>query len=187
MNAKYRPSSRGEAAAEEGNEASRIPGGVLWLSFGAGLLFLVMGARSAQEDFKQVSKLMHLSSYQVMPARWLKVAVRRDTSESLDDHYPDILFEYFPNGQSVWGWRLSYEDLPRPKSYWDMRLKPYKVGDTVTVFWDGEHVQDCIVERKSDGLTRPLLKVAMGIAFALVGAVLTLIPVFSWFGKFFKK
>lgn len=187
MNAKYRPSSQGEAAAGESGEASRIPSGVLWLSFGAGLLFLVMGARSAHEDFKQVSKLLQLSSYQAMPARWLKVAVRRDTTESQDDFYPDILYEYLPKGQSVWGWRLSYEELPRPKSYWDMRLKPYHVGDTVTVYWNGEQAQECIVEKKSDGLVRPLLKVAMGLAFALVGAVLALIPAISWFGKFFKK
>jgi len=154
-----------------------MPSGMAWLSFIAGLLFMVLGARAAWEDYEAMRPLLHTEAYAPVAAKWLKVEVRADSGGSPADFYPDVLYEYFQEGKSVWGWRLSFEDLPQSKAYWLDRLKDYKVDDTVTAYLSPPDGKVAIIEKKNDGLWRPGLKVAIGLAFAAVGLVLTTIPV----------
>jgi hypothetical protein len=183
MSQGYRPSSGDPSTHSDGGDNGRLPAGVMWLSLAAGALFMVMGARSAKQDFLDMHKLLQLSDYQASPAHWLKVELRQDSAGSGEEYYPNVLYEYFVAGRSIWGWRLSYEELPRPKAYWEMRLRPYKVGDTVTVFVHPENAQEAVAEKKSDGLFRPLVKVGMGVIFGIVGLLLFTVPIFGWLNR----
>jgi nitrogen fixation protein len=180
--ARYRPASGETQGKPDPRDSGGLPGGVIALSLGAGLLFAWMGLRSANKDYADLKRLTAAESYAATPAHWLKVGVRHDTAGSTEDFYPDVLYEYFVNGESIWGWRLSYEDLPHAKPFWDMRLKPYRVGDTVTVYVSPKDKKEAIVEKRNDGLFRPYLKVAMGLAFAAVGLALLSIPILTWLG-----
>ena len=114
----------------------RTPAGVRWLALLAGLLIAGLGAKSVLLDYSLINKLTHLDEfYRPLPAKFLKVDVRRDTSGNRNDWYPDVLFEYFVDGKSIWGWRLSYEEEPKPRAYWEERLARYTVGANVPVFY----------------------------------------------------
>lgn len=182
---KYRPAS-GDTEAKESREGGAVPAGVIWLCLGAGLLFSWMGARSAEKDYADLKRLTSVESYRATPARWLKVAVRHDSTGSAEDHHPDVLYEYFVKGESIWGWRLSYEDLPHAKTFWEMRLKPYRVGDTVTAYVSPLDKKEAVIEKRNDGLLRPYLKVAMSLAFAGLGVLLLSVPVWTALAGFKK-
>jgi hypothetical protein len=182
---KYRPAA-GDSEPRESRDAG-VPSGVIWLSLGAGLLFSWMGLRSADKDYADVKRLQSVHTYAATQARWLKVAVRHDSAGSDEDYHPDVLYEYFVNGESIWGWRLSYEDLPHAKNFWDMRLKPYRVGDTVTAYVSPMDKKEAVIEKRNDGMFRPYLKVAMGLAFAGIGFLLLSIPVWTGMASLRKQ
>jgi hypothetical protein len=166
-----------------GDAAPGIPFGVQLLAIIAGLVILVMGAKSIGQDYRDIHKMTHLDSeYQALPGKWLQVNVRQDASNSAK-FYPDVLFEYFVQGKSVWGWRLSLEEHPHGREYWAKRLAGYKVGDTVTVHVSPADAKDSFVEMKTDGIFRPLLKSLVGVAFCIFGGLLLFIPLGGWAKK----
>jgi hypothetical protein len=149
----------------------------------AGLIILVLGAKSVLQDYDVIHKLTHLDAeYRATPAKWVQVKVRQDTTGG-GEYYPDVLFEYFVEGQSVWGWKLSLEEIAKPEAYWKERLKNYREGDTVTAYVNPKRPTDpneSFVEMRHDGLLRPLLKGAVGVAFCLFGGFLVLVPIGGW-------
>jgi len=172
----------------DSSQSSSTPPGVFVLSVVAGLILIVLGGKSFYYDYLILQKMTHLSQeYQPTPARMLQVRVRRDTTESGDKCYPDVLFEYFVAGKSVWGWRFSYEEEPRHRSYWEKRLQNYHVGDTVTAYVNPLDAKDSFVEKKTDSLLRPGLKAGVAAVFVLFGTLLLLIPVVTGLGNLFGK
>ncbi len=172
----------------EEKQASHTPFGVFLLSFIAGIILVVLGGKSLHDDYRVLHKLTHLDEeYRPTTAKMLQVQVRRDSLQSGDKCYPDVLFEYFVEGKSVWGWRFSYEEEPRHRAYWEKRLARYRVGDTVTAYVSPLDPKDSFLEKKSDSLLRPGLKTAMAAVFVLIGILLTLIPVTMLLGNLAKK
>jgi hypothetical protein len=170
----------GQTPDEPPETTGSIPFGVKLLAVIAGIVILVMGAESMRQDYREIRKLTHLDTdYRAQPGTWVQVKVRQDSSGS-GKFYPDVLFEYFVGGKSVWGWRLSLEEHPRPEGYWENRLAGYRVGDTVTVHVNPLDAKDSFVEMKTDGLIRPLLKGLVGLAFCVFGAFLLFIPLGGW-------
>jgi hypothetical protein len=176
-----RPPSFKSPAAEEPDGPASTPLGVQILSFLCGLLVAVLGFKSAWKDWGHIDKLTHLEAFVETPGKLLKVQVRRDSSGS-GEYYPDILFEYFVEGRSIWGWRLSYEDEPRPEAYWRERLAPYAEGKTVPVYYNPSDPKDSIVEKRRDSLYRVAMKMALGVLFLAAGVLLAVLPASSWIG-----
>lgn len=174
-----RPAFR-PAIADIPEPPSRTPMGVLLLSFFCGILVTVLGGKSALQDWRAVRKLTHLDAFVETPGKLLRVAVRGDSGGSSGDYYPDVLYEYSVEGRGIWGWRLSYEDEPKPEQYWKERLSGYRVGATVPVYFNPEEPKDSIVERRRDSLYRTIMKMGLGLLFLLAGCLLAALPVLSW-------
>ncbi|HAO98747.1 MAG TPA: hypothetical protein DCQ83_01745 [Fibrobacteres bacterium] len=173
---------------EPPEDIESLPFGVRFLSLVAGLMLVLLGGKSLISDYRILHKLTHLDSeYRETPATMLQVRVRRDSAESGDKYYPDVLFEYFVNGQSVWGWRFSLEEEARPKAYWEKRLNSYHIGDPVTAHVSPLDPKDSFVETKRDSLLRPVLKLLMAAVFVLFGMLLFAFPVASFAGKVFRS
>lgn len=173
----YRP--KNPVPADQAANGS-IPFGVRLLAFLAGTVFLLLSAKSVTQDYRLYYKLTHLDElYDAVPAKWLKLDVRRDASGS-DDFYADILFDADVNGTSVWGWRLSLEETPGDSAYWVSRLAPYRVGDTVTAYVNPLDPKDSFIERKSDGVQRVISKALLGAAFGLFGGTLVILSLLGF-------
>jgi hypothetical protein len=177
----YKP---GKSADEtSGDTSPGIPFGVQLLAVIAGIVIFVMGVESILQDYRVIRSHTHLETeYTQMKGTWIQVKVRQDSSSS-GKYYPDVLFEYFPEGKSVWGWRLSLEEHPKGEGYWEERLNNYKVGDTVTVHVRPGDPKDSFVEPRTDGIFRYLLKGLVGVGFCAFGGLLVLIPFGDWVKK----
>jgi hypothetical protein len=174
----YRPQSG--PSRDEHDAPSSVPFGVQLLAFLAGLVFLLLSGKSVMQDARLIDRLRNLDAYyEPVPARWLKVEVRRDTSGK-SDYYPDVLFDADVHGQSVWGWRLSLEEAPGDSQHWAKRLANYRVGDTVTAWVDRKDPKDSFIEKHNDGLQRVLSKALLGGAFGLFGATLVVLALYGW-------
>jgi hypothetical protein len=167
----------------EAESSGGVPQGVQILAFLCGLLVVWLGFKSARQDWARIDKLTHLERYAETPGTFLKVKVRRDSLGSGDAWYPDVIYEYFVDGKSVWGWRLSYEEEPRDKAYWEGRLAAYDSGKAVTVYYDPALPKDAIVEKKRDSLLRIWLKLALGAAFLAAGLGLAGLSLSGWLRK----
>lgn len=177
----YKPGQASDETSGAGSPG--IPVGVQLLALIAGIVIFVMGVESILQDYRVIRGLTHLDTeYKTMRGTWLQVKVRQDSSSS-GKYYPDVLYEYFPEGKSVWGWRLSLEEHPKGAGYWEGRLGNYKVGDTVTVHVRPEDPKDSFVEPRTDGIFRYLLKGLVGVGFCVFGALLVLIPLGGWLKK----
>lgn len=166
----FRPKMNRDESDEESNrDPARAPHGMKLLAIAAAILFMVMGTRSALKDLTEWRRLSSLESYLTAPGIWIKVDVRQDTARSSGQFHPDILYDYYPEGKSIWGWRLSYEEKPKNKKEWEDRLKPYRVGDSVRVYWNPADPKDAVIEKKHDGYWRVGLNMAVGILFAIAG------------------
>ena len=175
-----------ETAEESQNDPA--PVGVHLIALIAGVILIVLGWKSLTDDYRLLHKLTHLDEvYRPMPSKMLQVASRRDSLESGDKYYPDVLFEYFVDGKSIWGWRFSYEEEPRRKAYWERRLASYHPGDTVTAYVDPANPKDSFIEKKTDSLIRPLLKALLAGVFVLFGGLLFAIPAMTFSGKLLGK
>jgi hypothetical protein len=174
-----RPGAFKEAKQEQ-EPASGTPQGVQVLSFLCGLLVAYLGFKSGWQDYSRIHRLRHLDDYVGTPGKFLQVKVRRDTTSAAEDYYPDVLYEYSVDGKSVWGWRLSYEEEPMPKTYWESRLSGYAAGAPVEVYYNPGLPKDSILEKKHDGLYRVWTKLALGIGFLLAGLVLAVLPLAGW-------
>ncbi len=168
---------------EDQDAGGGMPQGVQILAFLCGLLVAYLGFKSTWQDYSRISKLHGLDRFAEAPGRFLRVKVRRDSTGSGQDYYPDVLYEYSVAGKSIWGWRLSYEEEPKPKAYWEGRLAGYSQGGSVAVYYDGANPKDAILEKKHDGLYRIWLKMLLGAGFLLVGMVLAVLPVGGWLKK----
>ncbi|HEX2613231.1 MAG TPA: DUF3592 domain-containing protein [Fibrobacteria bacterium] len=174
----YRPSAN--APVEPPSSSGSVPFGVQLLAFLAGLVFLLLSGKSVMQDARLIDRLRHLDAYyEAVPATWLKVEVRRDTSGK-SDYYPDVLFDANVHGQSVWGWRLSLEEAPGDSQQWAQRLAKYRVGDTVTAWVDRQDPKNSFIEKRNDGLQRVLSKALLGAAFGLFGATLVVLALYGW-------
>jgi hypothetical protein len=177
----YRP--KNPSSSDEPITGSTIPFGVRLLALLAGLVFLLLSGKSVKQDFDLGYKLTHLEDlYVAVPAKWLKVDVRRDASGS-DEFYADILFDMNVKGQSVWGWRLSLEEIPGDSAYWVTRLAPYRVGDTVTAYVNPLDPKDSFIEQKTDGIHRVISKALLGAAFGLFGGTLVVLSLLGFLRK----
>ena len=159
------------------------PRGVQILAFLCGLVVAYLGFKSAAGDWAHIDKFIHLDRFVETPGKFLQVKVRRDSTGSADEYYPDVLYEYFVDGKSVWGWRLSYEEEPKPKAYWEGRLAGYAQGAVVPVFYNPAMPKDSILEKKHEGLYRIWLKMSLGAGFLLAGLVLVVLPLLGWARK----
>jgi hypothetical protein len=175
------------APSEETEASASTPPGVHALSFLAGLVVAFMGFKSAYQDFTHVAKVTHLENFTATPGKFLEVKVRRDSTGSEKDWYPDVLYEYFVDGKSIWGWRLSYEEEPGPKAYWEGRLAAYSKGAPVTVYYDAGNPKDSILEKKHESLFRSLMKMGLGLLFLTAGGVLAVLPAAAWIKGYFRK
>jgi hypothetical protein len=178
----FRPSSEGEIDSQEA-DSSNLPFGVKALAIIAGIVLIIMGLRSISQDVVEIRKLTSLSKFEKTQAKWLQVSIRQDTTGSSGEFYPDVLYEYFVQGKSIWGWRLSYEDQSQPQSYWEKRLIGYHKDDTVSVFVNPQDPKDAVVEKKTDGLLRPVLKALVGCGFAGFGLILVILAGFRPFKR----
>lgn len=156
----------------EPEAAGGVPRGVRVLAFLCGLLVCWLGSKSVRQDWRKIDALTHPDRLASVPGKFLHVQVRKDSAGSAEEWYPDVLYEYFVEGKSIWGWRLSYEEEPKPKAYWEERLKGYAAGDPVRVFYDPAHPKESILEKKRDSLYRVWMKLGLGVGFVLAGAVL---------------
>ena len=173
---------------ESAEDIQSLPLGVRLISLFAGIILLVLGWKSLVPDYKLIQKMTHLDQYyQPTPGKMLQVAIRGDTLSHGKKCYPDVLFEYFVDGQSVWGWRFSYEDEPRRKTLWEKRLGSYHVGESVTVYVNPNDAKDSFIEKKRDSILRPVLKALLAAAFMTFGAFLFSIPTFAFVGWLFRK
>jgi hypothetical protein len=84
------------------------------------------------------------------------------------------------DGKSVWGWRLSFEEEPGTKAYWEERLKGYAVGNPVAVYYDPAVPKDAILEKRHDNLFRVWMKMGLGAGFLLAGALLAGLSLSGW-------
>jgi hypothetical protein len=174
----YRP--KNPSRADEPAGGAQIPFGVRLLALLAGTVFLLLSAKSVRQDYQLYYKLTHLDElYTATPAKWIKLDVRRDASGS-DEFYADILFDADVNGTSVWGWRLSLEEIPGDSAYWVSRLAPYRVGDTVTAYVNPQDPKDSFIERKTDGVQRVISKALLGVAFGLFGGTLVVLSLLGF-------
>ena len=174
--------------SENTEDIQNLPAGVRIISLIAGVILMVLGWKSLGPDYRLFHKLTHLEQeYGMTPARMIQVRVRRDSTDAGDRCYPDVLFEYFVGGKSIWGWRFSYEEEPRHRAYWEKRLSRYHVGDAVTAHVNPMDSKDAFVEMKTDSLIRPLFKILLAAAFVAFGALLFAIPVIAFIGMLFRS
>ncbi len=174
--------------SEDTEDIQSLPAGVRIISLLAGVILMVLGWKSLVPDYQLFHKLTHMDqAYLPTPGKILQVNIRRDTAATGDKCYPDVLFEYFVDGKSIWGWRFSYEDEPRHRAYWEKRLSRYHVGDTATAYVNPKDPKDSFVEKKTDSLLRPLLKILLAAAFMAFGVFLFAIPVIAFFGMLFRS
>lgn len=172
---------------EENEVATGTPLGVQVLSFLCGLVVAVLGFKSVHQDYAFIQKMTHLDRFVETSGKFLQVKVRRDTTGSSEDFYPDVLYEYIADGKSIWGWRLSYEERPHSKNYWEERLKGYATEAPVQVFYNPDSTKDSILEKKLESLFRTWMKMLLGVGFLLAGLVLSILPISTWVRKAFAK
>lgn len=169
------------------DDTQSLPSGVRVISLIAGVILLVLGWKSLVSDCHLLYKFTHLDSeYRPTPAKILQVKLRRDTNETGDKYYPDVLFEYFIDGKSVWGWRFSYEEEPRRKAYWENRLGRYHPGDAVTAHVNPDDFKDSFIEEKTDSLLRTLIKALVAGGFVVLGGLLFSIPVLAFLNNLIR-
>jgi hypothetical protein len=156
------------------------PQGVQILAFLCGLVVAYLGFKSTRGDWLLIDKMRHLDRFAETEGRFLEVGVRKDTVGSEGDFYPKVLYEYFVDGKSVWGWRLSYEEEPKPKAYWEGRLAGYAKDAPVKVYYNRDLPKDSILEKKHEGLYRIWVKMGLGLGFLLAGLLLAVLPVSGW-------
>jgi hypothetical protein len=171
------------ARQPESEPAAGVPQGVRILAFLCGILVCWLGFKSARQDWRRIDTLVHLDRLASAPGKFLQVRVRKDTLASGEDWYPDVLYEYSVGGQSIWGWRLSFEEEPGSKAFWEDRLKAYAAQTPVTVYYDPAAPKESIVEKKHDNLFRVWMKLALGAGFLLVGLILSGLSLAGWFRK----
>ena len=172
---------------EENEIVTSTPLGVQILSFLCGLVVAALGFKSIHQDYASIQKMTHLDHFVETPGKLLQVKVRRDSTGSSEDFYPDVLYEYLVDGKSIWGWRLSYEERPHTKTYWEERLKGYATEAPVRVFYNPDSTKDSILEKKWESLFRSWMKMLLGVGFLLAGLVLAILPINSWIRKIFVK
>jgi hypothetical protein len=173
----------GKYREEEPDAPAGTPMGVQVLAFLCGIVVVHLGLKSIRQDYRIIAKTTRLESYAETPGKMLQIKIRRDSLGTEDDTYPDVLYEYFVDGKSIWGWRLSLEDEAKPRSYWTARLEGYAVGARVPVYFDPAQPKESVLEKKHDGLSRTWLKMAVGGGFVLVGSLLALLPAIGWIRK----
>jgi len=156
------------------------PLGVQVLAFLCGIVVVYLGLKSMRQDYRLASKMAGLDKYSETPGKMLRVGIRRDSLGTEAEPYPDVLYEYFVDGKSIWGWRLSYEDEPKPRPFWTERLAGYAVGSEVRVYFDPSLPKEAILEKKHDGLHRTWLKMGLGGGFVLAGSLLAVLPAIGW-------
>lgn len=178
------PSFKTGPKEEDSEGPATVPLGVQALSFLCGILVAILGFKSAWQDYRHIHKLTHLEAYVETPGKLLKVGVRRDSSGS-GEYYPDVLYEYFVEGKSIWGWRLSYEEEPGPEGVWRDRLARYAEGRPAPVFYNPAEPKDSILEKKHDGLYRTVMKMSLGLLFLSAGLLLAYLPASMWIRKGF--
>lgn len=171
---------------EEPDSAAGMPFGVQLLSFLCGLVVAVLGFKSVRQDFIAIRKLTHLDRYTETPGTFIKVNVRKDSLGSAEESYPDVLYEYFVGGKSIWGWRLSYEEEPKPQAYWEKRLAGYRVGAPVPVYYDPDLPKESILEKKHGSIFRTWMKMLLGMGFVAAGLTLSVLPAITWLRGLFK-
>ena len=172
-----------QAPKEDPEENTSTPFGVHLLSFLCGILVTVLGFKSVRQDYFLLHKLTHLDQFIETSGKILQVKVRGDSLGSKLDYYPDVLFEYFVDGKSIWGWQFSFEELPREKTYWENRLQKYSVGSPVSVYYNAAMPKESILEKKHESLFRNWTKMTLGLGFMLVGLLLTILPMMSLFKR----
>jgi Protein of unknown function (DUF3592) len=172
---------------EEAENSAGTPIGVQVLSFLCGLVVVFLGFKSIYQDYTSIKKLTHLDQFVETQGKFLQIKVRHDSTGSPDEFYPDVLYEYFVDGKSIWGWRLSYEEMPESRSFWENRLKKYAVGSTVSVFYNPALPKDAIVEKKYDSLYRTWMKMLLGFGFFLAGMVLAVLPTLNLIKSLIRK
>ena len=171
----------------EPEAASGVPAGVQVIAFLCGLAMAFLGMKSAWEDWRHIDKLSHLERFTSAPGTFLEVKVRHDSSGSPDDWHPDVLYEYFVDGKSVWGWRLSYEEEPMPRAHWEKRLTGYSKGKAAIVFYDPSEPKESILEKKHDSLYQSGMKLGLGLLFFIAGAVLAALTAAAWMKSLIGK
>jgi hypothetical protein len=178
----------GSFASPETDTPAGTPLGVQFLSFLCGLVVAYLGCKSAWQDYRHMDKLSHLERFVATPAHFLQVRVRQDSASS-GDYYPDVLYEYFVDGKSIWGWRLSYEEEPKSRDYWEKRLAGFSTGGAIQAFYNPADPKDSILEKRHESLYRTALKLGLGMIFVLAGALLAILPAAGWLkkGLSFKK
>ncbi len=165
---------------EEDEPAVGTPQGVQILAFLCGLVVAFLGFKSTWSDYTLIDKMGHLDRFQETDGKFLKAGIRTDTLGATREYYPDVLYEYFVDGKSIWGWRLSYEEEPKPKAFWEGRVSGYAKGAAVKVFYNRLEPKDSILEKKHDGLYRVWMKMLLGLGFMLVGVLLAVLPLTGW-------
>ncbi len=179
-----RPGDFRAAEPTPDSEASGgVPQGVQILAFLCGIVVAWLGFKSAYGDWTYIDKLSHLERMATTEGRFLQVKVRKDSVGSKDDWYPDVLYEYFIEGKSVWGWRLSYEEEPGTREFWEKRLSGYSAGATVPVYYDAAFPKDSILQKQHDSLVRIWMKMALGAGFLLAGLGLAGLSLSGWLRK----
>jgi hypothetical protein len=168
------------AHATEPESVSGLPQGVRVLAFLCGLLVCWLGFKSARQDWTRIDKLTHLDRLAATSGKILHAQVRMDSAGSGKEWYPDVLYEFFVDGKSVWGWRLSFEEEPGTKAYWEDRLKGYAAGSPVGVYYDPAVPKDAILEKRHDNLFRVWMKMGLGAGFLLAGLLLAGLSLSGW-------
>ena len=170
----------GTSQGEDTDGSAGIPIGAQVLSFLCGALVAFLGLKSARQDYRYIDKLKHLERFVETPGRFRYVKIRPDSLGSSHDFYPDVGYEYWVNGRNIWGWRLSYEEKPQSKAYWEARLAAYADSAAVPVYYNPAEPKDSILEKKHEGLYQTWLRLGLGALFCLAGLVLFVLPAWSW-------
>ena len=178
-----KPGAFRQTGQEEAEPPGGTPRGVQILAFLCGLVVAYLGFKSTWGDYARLDKLNHLERFRETEGKFLRVGVRKDTIGSSGDFYPDVIYEYFVDGKSIWGWRLSFEEEPKPKPYWEDRLAAYAKDGVVKVFYNGAEPKESILEKKHDGLFRLWMKMLLGLGFLLVGLLLAVLSLSGWIKK----
>jgi hypothetical protein len=158
--------------SEDEEAGGSLPPGFSYIGLVAGVFALVLGLKSLRQDYQRYDRVGRFSEWESVPASWIQVSVRRDTSGALGEYYPDVLYDYRKEGKSVWGWRYSYEETPQSKEFWERRLSNFKKGDSLTVWIHPRLDGESLVEKQNDGLWGLFFKALAGVAFCLAGTAL---------------